>query len=153
QPRIAADLRGRPFVAEPRADLIVCLACPEETVVIVPAYDPVANLFVSNYGAPSALAVDVDNGLLIAEKGTQKMQKLAPASEFPQNGNILSFSNSHQQVTDILNNRQLPLPNVTLFSPVGVARIPGLLLAADDYSRIIWSTTRPLIIGPCPSGG
>src|SRR5205085_9979806 len=29
------------------------------------------------------------------------------------------------------------------FTPVGIARIPGLILAADSDSRTVWSTTRP----------
>jgi len=35
---------------------------------------------------------------------------------------------------------------------VGVARTPGHVLVADDYSEIVWSTTRPPNLGTCPQG-
>src|SRR5262249_41267955 len=112
-------------------------------------FDPNTNQFLSDFGNPYALAMDVDNGLLIAERGGQKIQRITPN---PNKGFVDPFSYRLNTVTDILTNRQLPLQNVAPFSPVGITRVPGLLLAADDYSRIVWGTSRPPILGTCPSG-
>lgn len=149
QPRgILIDSLGNPYLAEPEGGLVVCLACTDPVVPIV-GRDPITGAQLGNFGNPFALALDSDSGLLIAEKSTQKIQRIAPD---PNHGYVTAFFPVSQVVTDVLNNRQLPLTNVTPLLPVGLTRIPGLLLASDDYSRIVWSTTRSPLVGPCPSG-
>jgi uncharacterized repeat protein (TIGR01451 family) len=154
QPRgLVVDQFGNPFLAEPNVDggngpigAIACLIC-DDSIVTLFGLDPNTFAKIHDFGNPDALAVDSD-GLLVAEKGAQKIQHLTAAQGF--NGVRTGFSGWID--TDILNNRQLPLPNVTPFTPVGVARTPGHVVAADDYNRIVWSATRPTDFGPCPQG-
>ena len=149
QPRgLVIDAVGNPFLAEPLADQIACLLCTDSIVNIV-GIDPQSFQHIVNFGNADALSVDTDNGLLIAEKGANKIQHIAPD---PDHGYVTAFNSGQQYVTDILDYRQLPLPNVTPFSPVGVTRIPGRVIAADDYTGIVWSTTRPPNLGSCPQG-
>ena len=149
QPRgLVIDAVGNPFLAEPLADEIACLLCTDSIVHIV-GIDPQSDQQIVNFGNVDALAVDVGNGLLIAEKGANKIQQIAAD---PHQGYVTAFYPHAQYVTDVLDYRQLPLPDVTLFSPVGVTRIPGQIVAADDYTRIVWSATRPPNFGVCPQG-
>ena len=149
QPRgLVIDAVGNPFLAEPLADQIACLLCTDP-IVSIGGVDPQSFQRIGNFGNADALAVDADNGLLIAEKGANKVQHIAPD---PNHGYVTAFYPGQQYVTDVLDYRQLPLPNVTPFSPVGVTRIPGQVVAADDYTGIVWSATRPPNFGSCPQG-
>ncbi len=144
---IVIDPFANPYLAEPKADMVACLNCTDPINNII-ATDPNTG-FVNHFGNPYALALDFDNGLLIAEKGAQKIQRVSPDTNL---GYVGGFFSGQQIVTDILTNRQLPLPNVTPLLPVGVARTPGHILVADNYSEIVWSTTRPPNLGTCPQG-
>lgn len=154
QPRgLVIDQFGNPLLTDPNLDggngpvgVIDCLICDDQIITIF-GIDPNTFQNIYTFGQPDALAVDSD-GLLVAEKGAQKIQHLAAVTGF--NGARTGFDG--WPTTDILNNRQLPLQNVTPFIPVGVTRTPGHIIAADDYNRIVWGTTRPIDLGPCPQG-
>lgn len=154
QPRgLVIDQFGNPFLADPYIDdgnghvgVIDCLLCDDQIIGI---YGMDANTFqnIYTFGNPYALAVDPD-GLLVAEKGAGKIQHLTAVEQWQ--GIRTGFS--AWPVTDILNGAQRPLGEVVPFQPVGIARIPGLVIASDDATRIVWSATRPLDLGPCPQG-
>lgn len=154
QPRgLVIDQSGNPFLTDPNLDggngpfgAIDCLIC-DDVIITIFGTDPNTFKNIYTFGQPDALAVDSD-GLLVAEKGAQKIQHLTAVTGF--NGVPTGFTG--WPTTDILNNRQLPLQNVSPFIPVGVTRTPGHIIAADDYNRIVWSTTRPIDLGPCPQG-
>lgn len=154
QPRgLVIDQLGNPLLTDPNLDsgngpvgVIDCLLC-DDTIITIFGFDPITFANIFSFGQPDALAVDTD-GLLVAEKGAQKIQHLTAVTGF--NGARTGFDG--WPTTDILNNRQLPLPNVSPFIPVGVTKIPGHIIAADDFNRIVWSATRPINLGPCPQG-
>jgi uncharacterized repeat protein (TIGR01451 family) len=143
---IAIDSQGNPFVTDPDTELVLCLQCTDSIVRVVgggasPESGQPALFTQLNF--PDAVVAEPDNGLLIAEKAGQMVRRVNPD---PYYGFMFPFNLDSQIVSDVMNTSSVGAN----FAPVGVARIPGLVLASDAGSGQVVSSVRPG--SACPAG-
>lgn len=136
---IAIDSLGNPYVADTTSEMIFCLLCTDAIVHVAGGGSELGSgnpAQVTQLNDPVAVAVDGDNGLLLAQKVGHTVSRVNPD---PSKGYVYPFNWQAEILTDVMTASSMG----TSFSPVGVTGIPGRVLASDAGSGRVMSAVRP----------
>jgi len=139
---VAADQLGNVFVADTGDQVVRWLGGTQVVLGIYPGTSPNAipdcssggNLRCTTLQAPVALTVDIDNGLIVADRDGKQVVKAPPAND----GWLDPFRETDLNVSYLMTKST----NGTAFAPVGAALVPGHVLVSDAGTRAILGVTR-----------
>ncbi len=139
---VVADQLEDVFVADTGDQVVRWLGGTQVVLGIYPGTSPNAipdcsfggNLQCTTLQAPVALTVDIDNGLIVADRDGKRVVKAPPAND----GWLDPFRETDLNVSYLMTEST----NGPTFAPVGTALVPGHVLVSDAGTRAVLGVTR-----------